>query len=470
MSAIVRYEMRVPETPSALPQPFLENERHRTGPALLSGDRYLVLLSGLLLGYALIGKGFAYLGFGPLFVGEITFLTGLVVFFRTGCFFAPLATLPSILLVATMAWVLLRTLPFIDEYGLDALRDSVIVMYGGFTIIVIALLVEDSRRIKTLLRYYGLFLALFIPTIPFVYAVTFFLSDQVPKLPGYGVPILEVRSGEVSVHLVGAAVFALVGFRKATWLWLIPLLVTLAMVVTMSRGAMLAFFLPVLFAALMLGKLRQIATVLVSGAVILGAAYTLETTMFDQKEEMHSNDRAFSTRQIVKNAESVVGYSDRSLEGTKSWRIDWWTIIVNDTVYGPNFWTGRGFGLNLAYADGFMHVKDPDAPALRSPHNAQLTILARAGVPGLVLWSLLLTSWLGMMLNAILTAQRRGQRDWAGLFLFVACYGLAIIIDASFDVALEGPMLGIWFWCMIGFGIGSVMTYRAQDFHAYATR
>jgi hypothetical protein len=40
---------------------------------------------------------------------------------------------------------------------------------------------------------------------------------------------------------------------------------------------------------------------------------------------------------------------------------------------------------------------------------------------------------------------------------------MAILINATFDVALEGPMQGIWFWCLFGFGIGSVMVYRAQQ-------
>jgi Right handed beta helix region/O-Antigen ligase len=252
--------------------------------------------------------------------------------------------------------------------------------------------------------------------------------------------------------------------RKATRLWIIALILTLGMAATASRGAMLAFCLPVLLASLMLGKIRQTATILVGGGVILGAAYTVEVTMFEQREAVHSGERQFNTRQIIKNARSVVGESNDPLESTKTWRLHWWDIILKDTVYGQNFWSGRGFGLNLADADGFMDTTNPDAPALRSPHNAHLTMLARAGVPGLVLWSLLLTSWLGMMLNAMLTAQRRGQRDWAGVFLFVACYVLASIINASFDVALEGPMLGIWFWCLIGFGLGSVMSYRAQTF------
>jgi hypothetical protein len=81
--------------------------------ALLAGDRYLALLAIVLLGYALLGKGFAYLGFPPLYVGEIAFLSGIVVFLRTGAFVGALATLPAVLLIVLMAWVLARTFPFI---------------------------------------------------------------------------------------------------------------------------------------------------------------------------------------------------------------------------------------------------------------------------------------------------------------------------------------------------------------------
>src|SRR5206468_5209489 len=58
-------------------------------------DHYLVLLSGALLGYAMVGKGFAYLGLPPLFIGEIALLAGFVVLLRTGCLIAALGTLPS---------------------------------------------------------------------------------------------------------------------------------------------------------------------------------------------------------------------------------------------------------------------------------------------------------------------------------------------------------------------------------------
>ena len=79
-----------------------------------------------------------------------------------------------------------------------------------------------------------------------------------------------------------------------------------------------------------------------------------------------------------------------------------------------------------------------------------------------MLWAALLISWFGVLLRATWTARRRGQAEWVGLFLFVCCYVMSMLIDATFDVALEGPMLGVWFWCLFGFGIGSVMVYRAQ--------
>src|SRR6266404_3843782 len=169
-------------------------------PTSLS-DHYLVLLSGVLLGYAFLGKGFAYLGFPPIFIGEIAFFTGFVILLRTGCLIAALATLPSLALAAAMAWVLLRTLPFVGVYGFDALRDSVVIMYGGFAFIVIALLLEDGRRINTILRYYGAFLTIYIPAIPFVLAFSQYMSDYILLWPGYNVPLLLVQPPEVAVHL-----------------------------------------------------------------------------------------------------------------------------------------------------------------------------------------------------------------------------------------------------------------------------
>jgi hypothetical protein len=426
--------------------------------ALSEGDRYLALLAIVLLGYALMGKGFAYLGLPPLYVGEIALLTGMVVFLRTGALVASPTTLPSLVLVALMVWVLARTIPFISVYGFDSLRDSTIVMYGGFAFIVIGLLLEDARRIDTVLRYYNVLLVSF-PAIFVGFFLTRFGAGYVPVIFG-PVPIVDITASAVGTHLAGTMVFVLIGYRKVSPAWILVWFATLAMVATTNRGATLAALVPVMYAMLVLGRLRQLLTTMLTAVSIFGVILALETSFTQSNENERLTERQVSAHQIVENAKSIVGQSGQQNEGTKEWRLNWWKIIINDTVYGPLFWTGKGFGINLADDDGFDGPRSPSP--LRSPHNAHMTVLARAGVPGIVLWSILLISWIGMQLNAMLCARARGHERWVELFLFIFCYAMSILINATFDVTLEGPMQGIWFWCLFGFGIGSVMIYRAQ--------
>lgn len=429
---------------------------------LVVGDRYLALLSIVLLGYALMGKGFAYLGFPPLYVGEIAFIAGMVVFLRIGAFASVLVTLPALLLVVLMAWVLARTIPFVGEYGFDSLRDSVVVIYGFFAFLVIALLLEDDRRITTVLRYYGLMLMSF-PAIPVGFWLTKYWGDSIPRLYG-PVPIVEIGASAVGTHLAGAMVFILIGFRKVSPLWILVWLLTFALVAATNRGATLAVIVPVTLAMLILGRYRLLLTTAVTALALFTALLAFESMFGEPQEATESIERPVSAHQIAENAKSMIGQSGQQTEGTKQWRLNWWDIIINDTIGGPNFWTGRGFGINLALADGFAGTDYQlrDRPVTRSPHSVHMTMLARAGVPGAVLWILVIVSWFGMLARSIIVAGLRGDEQWLRLFLFVGCYVMAIIINASFDVTLEGPMQGIWFWCLFGFGIGSTMIYRAQ--------
>jgi len=428
------------------------------------GDRYLALLAIALLGYAIMGKGFAYLGFPPLYVGEIAFLAGIVVFLRIGIFVGTLVTLPALLLVALMAWAIARTIPFVGFYGFDSLRDSAIVIYGGFAFIVIGLLLEDARRINIVLHYYRIVLAS-LPAMFVGLLLIKYWGDDIPRLYG-PVPIVDIGPSAVGTHLAGTMVFALISYRRVSFFWAIAWFATLALVSATNRGATLAVIVPITIAMLALERYRLMLITVVLTAGIFAALLALESTFGTYEEAKDSMDRPVSAHQIVENAKSIIGQSGEQTEGTKLWRLNWWDIIINDTIHGPNFWTGRGFGINLADADGF-YAGDPHnrRPPTRSPHNAHMTLLARAGIPGLMLWALVLISWFAMMTGEILTARLRGHERWVRLFVFVVCYALAILINATFDVVLEGPMQGIWFWCLFGFGVGSVMIYRAQPFN-----
>ena len=57
-------------------------------------------------------------------------------------------------------------------------------------------------------------------------------------------------------------------------------------------------------------------------------------------------------------------------------------------------------------------------------------------------------------------ARRRRDDAWYGVFLFLMAYFIAALVNASFDVYLEGPMGGIWFWCLYGIGLAAIVAYR----------
>ncbi len=414
-------------------------------------DRYVGLLFFALVGYATLGKGFAYLGIAPLFIGEVVLALGLLALLRSGCLVAIWAGLPNLLLLCLMTWVLARTAPFVGAYGLNAPRDSMVVMYGLFALIVTALLIEKPARLGRVLQSYARFAWFYGIFGGLIYHATNpgFLGASV----SFQMP--QVRAGEAAAHLAGAGVFMVVGLGKSTRMWWFLFLVSVVMVVP-SRAAMLTCLIPLILGVILSGQLGRVLPGFGIGLLILLAAYAADL------EIETPGGRSVGPVQMVENVESIVGRSEASnLDGTKLWRLRWWQSIRDYTFGGDYFWTGKGFGVNLAEADGFTLEAGPSA--LRSPHNAHMTILSRTGVPGLLLWTATGLAWFGLLALSALRAKLEGLHQWSGIFIWILCYGAGIIINSSFDVALEGPMLGIWFWSIFGLGVGAMMIFAARD-------
>ncbi|MDR6871818.1 parallel beta-helix repeat protein [Bosea sp. BE125] len=432
-------------------------------PALADGsadrrasDRYLPALALGFAGYVLFGKSFAYLGLPPLFIGEILFALGLLAFLASGCMTVLVATVPAVSATLLMAWVLLRTLQGLGAYGIDAPRDGAVAIYAGFAFIVAALLVERPPRLAQIIGYFRLHARFLIPIAIVFYLIARFFGSSIPKLPGQDVEVISVRSGELAAHLCGAIVLVLVGLCKVGRFWLVAALSAALLIASQSRGGMLALLAPLVLAMVLSGQLRRLITIGSSIVLIMGLAY-----LADLEIDLPRGERPISARALVDNVVSIAAPSDaNNLDGTKQWRLNWWEAIRNYTVHGPYFWTGKGFGVNLAEADGFVVGLERGGPLLRSPHSVHMTYLARSGVPGLALWLLTCASWMVALLRAARLAWLRGDVDWSRYFIFLSCYVASIIIDASFDVALEGPMLGIPFWILFGVGLGSLMIYR----------
>ena len=426
----------------------------------------------LLCGYALFGRGFAYLGAAPVFVGEGTLLVGLAAAaVGWGRGLRPAATVLWVL-GAFMLLGLLRTVPFVPAYGVDALRDAVVWGYGLYAVVIAAALVHTGW-LPNVPAQYQRFIQLFVWWVPFAWGLTAFRLESIPFAPGSTTPIISFKAGDAAVHLAGAAAFAFVGLTSwsaeapttrtrllelAFWIgWAVSFGVTSSF----NRGGMMAIFAASAVAVALGGRAagaRAARAVLV--ALALGAAFVaLDAAGVAGAIRPPHEVRAISVDQLADNLSSVVtGKSDRAeLDGTRQWRLAWWNTILGYTVHGPYFWTGKGFGVNLAKDDGFL-VNDDES--LRSPHNGHMSILARMGVPGIVLWGVLQLTYATSMLAAHLRARRAADVPSARLTAWLLAYWTAFLVNMSFDVYLEGPQGGIWLWSTIGIGLAFLAWQR----------
>ena len=99
------------------------------------GRTYITMMALILAGYGLAGRGFAYLGVAPIFVGEITLILGFFALGQSGQMWRVLRLNYFIPLLMFMTWGFFRSYPYLRIYGFDTIRDAVIYGYGLFAIV-----------------------------------------------------------------------------------------------------------------------------------------------------------------------------------------------------------------------------------------------------------------------------------------------------------------------------------------------
>jgi hypothetical protein len=419
---------------------------------------FIAALGALLVGYAFFGRSFAYLGAPPLYMGEIVLAIGvLALIFGSGLGTALRSPLVWLWLVLAV-WGAARTVPYIDQYGIDALRDAVLWGYGAFALLVVAFL-DRSGQLPLTCQWFARWLQWFTWWAPISWVVTTFGGSRVPVLPGTSTPIVEFNPSCMAVHHAGIAAFLLLDlhrdgtgiarprarhselFRWVVWF------VGFCVIASWTRGGAVA----ALSSIVIVLVARPTAARKVGMLGVLALAATLAFTALDLSFDTGGYRGKISPKEIAANFTSIFKTDHAAYrDGNKSWRLEWWDKILGYTVHGDLFWVGKGFGVNLADDDGFQVKADH---SLRSPHNGHLSYLARAGVPGVALWLLLQVGFGFTLVHAYLRARRARNEWWQRLDIWILAYWMAFLVNAAFDVFLEGPQGGIWFWSIFGFGI-----------------
>lgn len=409
---------------------------------------FLAMLGVVLIGYAFFGRGFAYFGQAPVYISEVVLglaVLALLVNVRRWRF-GPI----EVLMLVFMFLGLFATLPHLATYGADALRDAVI---WGYAVIALAVAwLVRRHHLETMVRWYGLLLVPLIIWGPLVLALKAILGFDFPDYPWSGMAMVDVKPGDTAVHLAGIAAFILTGLwmkRSAlsaiteglVWaIWFAGFVVA----ASWNRGGLLAAT-TAITTMLVLRPDRRMFIPFLSVILVI-----VPFILVDPSVEVWA-EREISVDQVVTNLTSITGGSESTrLDGTREWRLNWWSTIIDYTVRGEYFWSGKGFGINLR-TDDLPHATGESN--LRSPHSSHMTVLARMGVPGAVAWIALQSAFALMMVTAIYRSYGRGDQRITAILVTIFVYWIAMMINSSFDVYFEGPQGGIWFWAVIGLGI-----------------
>jgi len=337
----------------------------------------------------------------------------------------------------------------VEAYGKNALRDAAVWGYGTFAILMAARIAAHPVTVSRLADRFATFARVFLLVVPVIWLLSAAFGVIVLIVRGQIVPFL--KGGDLLVHLAGVIAFIYLKVRDMPTAWLIVAPLVFAVAAT-NRGGLLSLGIAVTVLFLLHRRTHRVIVVTAAFATMLTAAVT-----FDVRFKLPDRDKELSPSAVIERFKSIfVDTSQVQYEATERWRLRWWEKIARYTFSGPYFWTGKGFGPNVAYSDGF--VSQPSAP-LRSPHSAHFTFLARGGIPGLALWLLVQGVWGVAMARRWRACRLVGNERLAAIFLFLIVYWAALLTNASFDVFVEGPMGGIWFWSAYGAGVGLMSAY-----------
>lgn len=415
--------------------------------------RALVLLFVVLALYAAFGKGFAYAGVPPLFVGEAVLVVvmlsvvGSSMAVPRSAAAALTAALGGLVVVQLAVDLLAR-----DDPAVETLRGIAPVSYSLYAFAIYGLLRTFERRrgraavIDAVDDAMARATPLILPVVVVLAALLLTEPTWLPTWPSSGVSMLISKSGDIAVTLVLVAPFlsAARPFERRTarlaasyGLWA----ATALLVIGRSRGAVLALAAGILI-------IRPRAVRVVKGVLV---AATVVLLLYVSGIAVEVRGRELSYDAVGDAAGSLVGTQPEdqigsNYVGTASWRADWWDDIWQDVTDDRMLLHGHGWGDNLAVRYGIVpRSAAEEATVLRLPHNIFFSLAGRAGV-------LVAVGYLLVPVLTVVRTFRHRSTDGATRAVGGARGAVVAALVIGFvDVYLESPQGAILLWSLIGY-------------------
>jgi hypothetical protein len=284
--------------------------------------------------------------------------------------------------------------------------------------------------------------------VPIIGIVNFILQNYSSFFEQFslfgGIPLMLYKYGDLGVNLIISTILFLEGkyhLNKTMSLFFIILtLINILLVLTYSRSGFIAYSIT-LFAYYIYSKSdiklnfrRNLKYIFFSFLIAIPLYLSFEV-------KQNFQGRSTGLNQIISNVNSFISNSsefkfNNTLNNNIIWRFAWWSSIFQNTIEDKNIFTGIGSGADLVKNSG-VFVEDEK---LRAPHSIHFNLLARYGFLFFLIW----LSWIIYTLRPLFLNKLNGDQYLIALFI------LAFLINASFDVYLEGPMGSFPFWTFVG--------------------
>jgi hypothetical protein len=383
--------------------------------------------------YAYFNKGVAY-----AFLAEIMLVFGcaLILFNLKNYVFIwnKPVKLVALFISITGIWFLFG----IGKYPLvELLQDAFMFFYAFFIFIVFLFIGEFDRFKQKIFAIYKWY--------PIVVFFTFLLVSYVPffqtfKLLG-DIPFLMYKYGDMAIHLLITTLLMLCGHIKMSKRFLVVNIIIIAylfLVIAAYNRAGMVSYAAGLFLFLFVYRKKFSAAAISSYMKVIPFVLLIVMAFYvNTKVDENFQGRTVGLEQLQKNITSIFSTdTGGSLSNNKIWRLAWWYKIITDAMIPKNALIGKGVGENLALVNDIQVEND----SLRAPHNFHLNILARFGFVFLFIWFW----WIGMHMKNI----RASNANEFNVMVLVMM--MAFLVNASFDVYLEGPMGAFPFWTWLG--------------------
>lgn len=410
------------------------------------------------IGYLALGKGFAYFGVPPLFIGEVTLVVLFLAAVRSDLR-APSGPSPMAALLLGMGGLLhaVVDLLYTDIEPVETLRGLAIVYYALFAVLAHGWLTEHERftsfdeTVAAIQRLLLRSVFVVVPILTFLSLRLVGILKWSPKWPGSGIPVLLTKPPDIGVALAFVLPFVRTGLaqartaaaRLARWqVMAAAWAVTALLISARSRAGLIAVFVGIAFT---FGFTARTAIRTVGGLV------SIYVVLWITGLHLNAGGRTLSARGLTDSLLSIVApdqASTASFSQTTDWRSRWWTSILHDAWTQRSWFRGPGWGINLARKYGVSSNIDlpQEFVALRLPHNMVIGLIGRVGfvLAGLYVAVpvLALVASRSARLHASLRDQPLRRAVQGGL---VAGFAVGLT-----DVYLESPQGAILFWLFCG--------------------